>query len=84
MKETEIKAREIVIKIQFQEKPLMFEDAKNIALILIDENIKMLKEILDGSTNVYQALNTPKKLCVDLLNPLLKYWNQVKNDVRNL
>ena len=84
MTETEIKAREIIVKIQFQEKQLMFEDAKNIALILIDENIKMLKQILDSSAEIYQALNTPKKLCIDLLNPLLKYWNQVKNDVKNL
>jgi hypothetical protein len=31
------KAREIVIKIQFQKEPLMFEQAKQCALIAVDE-----------------------------------------------
>jgi hypothetical protein len=31
------KAREIVIKMQFQKEPLMFEQAKQCALIAVDE-----------------------------------------------
>jgi hypothetical protein len=37
MTEKEIKAREIVIKMQFQKEPLMFEQAKQCALICVDE-----------------------------------------------
>jgi hypothetical protein len=33
------KAREIVIKMQFQKEPLMFEQAKQCALIAVDELI---------------------------------------------
>lgn len=57
--------------------------AKNCVLILIDENVKMLKLLLDESTEIYQSLNTPKKLCVDLLNPLLIFWNEVKDEIAN-
>jgi len=52
-------------------------------LILIDENVNMLKSLLNESTQIYQSLNTPKKLCIDLLNPLLKYWDEVKQEVVN-
>lgn len=58
-------------------------NAKKCALICVDENVKMLKIILDQSTNIYQSLNTPKKLCIDLLNPLLKFWEQVKIEIQN-
>ena len=37
------KAIEIVIKMQFQKEPLTFEQAKNCALISIDEIITFLK-----------------------------------------
>ena len=59
-------------------------NAKKCALICVDENVKMLKIILDQSINIYQSLNTPKKLCIDLLNPLLKFWEQVKKEIENL
>lgn len=36
----EVKAREIVIKMQFQSEPLMFEQAKKCALITVDEMLK--------------------------------------------
>ena len=61
-----------------------YELAKQCALILVDENVKMLKIVLDESTDVYQSLNTPKKLCIDLLNPLLKYWREVKKEIKKL
>lgn len=61
---------------------LMFlNEAKICCLLLIDENVEMLKKILNESTEIYQSLNTPKKLCIDLLNPLLKFWNEVKEEV---
>ena len=60
------------------------KDAKRCALIVVDENTKMLKQLLNDSVNIYQSLNTPKKLCVDLLNPLLKYWNEVKQEIEKL
>ena len=43
MSEEQIRAREIIIKMQFQKEPLMFEQAKNCALISIDEIITFLK-----------------------------------------
>jgi hypothetical protein len=57
---------------------------KQCALIAVDENVKMLKQILNESTDIYQSLNTPKKLCIDLLNPLLKYWKEVKKEIELL
>ena len=61
---------------------LMFlNEAKICCLLLVDENVKMLKGILNESTEIYQSLNTPKKLCIDLLNPLLKYWDEVKQEI---
>lgn len=60
------------------------EMGKKCALIVVDENVKMLKTILNESTNVYQSLNTPKKLCIDLLNPLLIFWQQVKQEIELL
>lgn len=58
--------------------------AQRASLKAVDENIKMLKTILNESTNIYQSLNTPKKLCIDLLNPLLLFWNEVKQEVELL
>lgn len=60
------------------------KDAKRCALLCVDENIKMLKQLFNDSANVYQSLNTPKKICIDLLNPLLKYWNEVKQEIEKL
>ena len=48
MTETQIKAREIVIKMQFQKRPLIFEQAKQCALIAVDEIIDALdKSLID-------------------------------------
>ena len=60
------------------------KDAKRYSLIVVDENVKMLKLVLNESTEIYQSLNTPKKLCIDLLNPLLKYWEEVKQEIEKL
>jgi len=37
-------AREIVIKMQFQKEPLMFEQAKQCALIAVDEIIEIFND----------------------------------------
>jgi hypothetical protein len=48
MKQTpEEKAREILIKMQFQSQPLMFEQAKKCALIAVDEIISNRQRIKD-------------------------------------
>jgi hypothetical protein len=42
------KAREIVIKMQFQKEPLMFDQAKQCALIAVDEIMKSQYKVLSG------------------------------------
>ena len=42
MIQIEEKAREIVIKMQFQHEPLMFEQAKQCALITVDEILEAI------------------------------------------
>jgi hypothetical protein len=82
-----LKAQELFDKVYLELKENKgyydFETARNCVLILIDENVKMLKIILNESNEIYQSLNTPKKLCIDLLNPLLKFWNEVKEEIIN-
>lgn len=48
MTQVEEKAREIVIKMQFQKEPLTFEQAKNCSLVLIQE-IKKDRERLNDA-----------------------------------
>ena len=45
MSEQEIKARELVIKFQFQNPPLMFDVAKNCAIININLQIEELERL---------------------------------------
>lgn len=47
MSEQELKARELVIKFQFQNPPLMFDVAKNCAIISINNSLEDLKESLE-------------------------------------
>ncbi len=61
---------------------LMFlNEAKICCLLLVDENVKMLKEILNESTEIYQSLNTPKKLCIDLFKSFVKILG--RSEARN-
>ncbi len=50
----EEKAREIVIKMQFQKEPLNFEQAKNCGLIAVDEIVKALNDdiYIQGETDI--------------------------------
>lgn len=45
MTELDIKARELIIKFQFQNPALHFDVAKNLAFICIDEEIDLLKKL---------------------------------------
>lgn len=57
---------------------------KKCALICIDEKIELLKEIQEQSRGIHQALSTPKKLWVDVLNPMMKELEQVKQEINKL
>lgn len=59
-------------------------DAKKYSLIAVDENIKLIKNILNQSTQIHQSLSTPKKLCIDVLNPILKELEEVKQEIQKL
>jgi hypothetical protein len=68
MNEFDLKARELVIKIQFQKTVLMFDVAKNIALIFVDE-------MLNCETNVMVVQNQRKHF---------DYWEKVKESITKL
>ena len=78
-------AKELVDKFTAIEDGEMYiGKAKQCASIIVDENVKMLTQILNESPQVFQSINTPKKLCIDLLNPLLKYWQEVKLELQKI
>jgi len=68
MNEFDLKARELIIKIQFQKSVLMFDVAKNIALIFVDE-------ILNCKTNVMVIQNQRKHF---------DYWEKVKESITKI
>lgn len=61
-----------------------YETSKQCALICIDEQIELLKKIQEQSINIHQALSTPKKLFIDILNPIMKELEQLKQEINNL
>lgn len=67
------KAREILIQMQFQSHPLMFEQAKICALIAVDEVIKSnpCEESCDRGGN-FMFMNN------------VFYWEQVKQEIEKL
>jgi len=69
MTELEIKARELVIKFQFQEQPLMFEQAKIFAIMLVNEILEVL-----GSAGVYNYADSA----------VSDYWENVKSEIQKL
>jgi hypothetical protein len=73
MTKTEEKARKIVIKMQFQTRPINFEQAKNCALSCVDEVISQWDYI-----DTYLADANGE------LNPNLKYWMEVKQEIEKL
>jgi hypothetical protein len=68
MTQTEEKAREIVIKMQFQKEPLMFDQAKQCALIAVEEILNTLYSIPFGNA----------------LDNELEYWEEVKQEIEKL
>jgi hypothetical protein len=60
------------------------ENAKQCALIAVDEKISLLNEIINQSVDVYQSINTTKRLCVDILNQMLKELKEVKEEIEKL
>lgn len=71
MEEYKLKAREIVIKMQFQKEPLIFEQAKQCALIAVDELI-----------NSHLVLTTTHDLKPSVR--CKRYWQKVKQEIINL
>ena len=71
MEEYKLKAREIVIKMQFQKEPLIFEQAKQCALIAVDELI-----------NSHLVLTTTHDLKPSVR--CKRYWQQVKQEIERL
>lgn len=65
MKESQIKAREIVIKMQFQKEPIMFEQAKHCAKVAIEMIINNNADLLCG-IEYHQELNV---------------WEEIKDDI---
>jgi len=66
--EAKDKAREIVIKMQFQKEPLMFEQAKQCSLVTVEEIISIKREYLNpNSESIFYS-----------------YWQQVKTEIENL
>lgn len=67
------KAREIVIKMQFQKEPLMFEQAKQCALIAVDEILKRTRSV-----------DTMPPNCQKIDENTKEYWQQVKIEIEKL
>jgi hypothetical protein len=72
MTDYEEKAREIVIKMQFQKEPLMFESAKICGLIAVDEILKNI-----DATILYHK--NSKALPINK-----EYWLQVRTSLNAL
>ena len=70
------KAKEIVIKMQFQKRALMFEDAKQCALIAVDE----ITTALTISTGHLLINKVDENELVKDFN----YWNEVKTEIEKL
>jgi hypothetical protein len=58
MTEQEFKARELVIKFQFQNPPLMFDHAKKLALICVDEILSAFRENLNIDSDYWTEVKS--------------------------
>jgi hypothetical protein len=58
------------------------DTAKQCALICVDREIELIKKMIDESVNIHQSLSIPKKLYIDILNPILKELLQVKQEIQ--
>ena len=83
MEEYKLKAREIVIKMQFQKEPLIFEQAKQCALIAVDEIIKSKKLNYLFTQN---QINSMESTSDDrwIHETFIEYWDKVKHELEKL
>jgi hypothetical protein len=68
------KAREIVIKMQYQKEPLMFEQAKKCALLVVDEmtsQMLSLMKVFNEDRSEFEAIE-------------LDYLTRVKEEIEKL
>lgn len=70
-------------KEEFSWERLLSDKAK-CALFTVEDIIKELSELTVLSPKIYQALNTLSKLCIDILNPKLKFYLDVKQELIKL
>jgi hypothetical protein len=56
-------------------------EATQCAKLDLQNSIDLLELIIEESTEVHQVLNTPKRLCRDILNPKLK---SLRNQLEHL
>jgi len=67
------KSREIVIRMQFQQPPLMFDQAKYCALIAVDEIEQALTDYGRGDSLQLQNMDSE-----------FRFWEQVKTEIEKL
>ena len=61
------------------------ENAKLRALFIIDEKIQYHESLFDkGFKDVHIALSSPIKTYLDIMNPMLKYLQEVKREIEKL
>jgi hypothetical protein len=59
--------------------------AKQCASIAVDEIIEYHNSLFDkGFKDVHIAISSPIKTYIDILNPLLEYWEEVKQEIEKL
>lgn len=79
------KAKELVDKYIFYVESYSSDQqedyAKQCALICVEREIELIKKIIDESINIHQSLSTHKKLCVDILNPILKEYRELIKEI---
>ncbi len=81
----EEKAKDLFEK--FEDEIFMTDDVspKTMALICVDEIILNLNSLFDlGLKDCHLVLRTPVRPYIDVINPLLKYWEEVKQEIEKL
>lgn len=83
---TKTKAADLISRFLKSDKMVFnIEGAKECALIVVDEIIKHHESLYNkGFKDVHIALSSPIKTYNDILNPLLKYWQEVKQEIEKL
>ena len=86
MEEYKFKAREIVIKMQFQKEPLTFEQAKKCALIAVNEIIDALEKYDElTEKHLKDEFDVTYFSCeLQNMDSDFRYWNEVKYQIINL